>query len=859
MKKILTLLSLSFLGCSMLMATPLSPEEALGRLEGQGIMPLTRGTLSPKLKKTFTSLKGEADIYIFDKGNDEGFMIVSADDSAAPLLGYTDSGNYDTGEVAPGFEYWMGEYQRQIEFARVNGVKAYSPSTRISYPDWEPIAPMVKTTWYQDNPYNLLCPTMNGTRTYTGCVATAMAQVMNYHQYPAKGQGSITYQINYGSTYAPAYTTYSMDFSEVTFNWANMLDSYSSSDVVAARTTVAPLMKACGYSVQMDYGTSSSGAIGTLMPGAFVDYFNYDKGVNYAMRDLVNLTQWSAMIYDNLKNVGPLIYDGQTPVNGGHSFVCDGYQSNGYFHFNWGWGGISDGYYLLDALEPATQGIGGASGGFDYFQGIVLGIQPPKEGSTPAPESIFLMGTVQGTNSSILGFISFSVSGSSQAGLRYNGQSGMTFNVGCILEEVDNTSADPTYVVCSNNNTYQNSTPPLMPLTPEYIIDLRSIPPRFTYASLNLKDNTKYKMTLAYQKVGESDWNPVEAPVGSFNYFYITKNGSTYKIDNEPLMQFDCSELTLETTLYNGVATRIKYTLTNNNDIEFTRSATMVLVNPSNQIAYLGESQSITLQPGESISQEVVTSFVATTQAGTGNKFYLGLYDINTSTIYYKDSTLVTMEDSPGNLVYNVKGFTIPNETYEDGTYIISDPSNFTADATITVASGIFSLPVRIYVMKLISMSMGTMNFENITAFAPELPLIKAGETQTITTNINFPDAVPGEDYYLGLDINRGSKLATSALKFRVADPETGVGSIGLNGGEMIFLFERSSGLLNIAGGEDGVNNVEVYYLNGMKAPIKVTYINGNADIDLSGLGKGVVIVTAIDGAGHRKSEKIAL
>ena len=267
-----------------LSARTLSPEEALSRASdttGKHLAaPLTETTYA---KLAFTQISKNTDnptVYVFNKPSEKGYIIVSADDIAIPVLGFSDSGTFDAENIPDNLRWWLEEYSREITYASENNLteKAYSIDlggmNKISR---NPISPMLSTKWNQDAPYNNLCPDINGKKTYTGCVATAMAQVMNYCKWPEKGNGSHSYEWEYTTGNKK---TLSMDFSSTTFDWANMLDSYTNGNYNSSQATaVATLMKACGYSVNMGYGTSASGAVTLLVGQSLINYFNYDSKI----------------------------------------------------------------------------------------------------------------------------------------------------------------------------------------------------------------------------------------------------------------------------------------------------------------------------------------------------------------------------------------------------------------------------------------------------------------------------------------------------------------------------------------------------------------------------------------------------
>lgn len=369
-KPILFLILATLLGMSAF-ARSLSPSEALARAAGHPFSSVSRSSVSQQPVMTVGTDQAPA-LYVFDKGTDNGFLIVAADDVAAPVIAYSDSGSFDPENLPANLRGWLELCGRQIREASAAGVETYS---RASSPDRDPIAPLMTTKWDQGAPYYDFCPTVNGIRTYTGCVATAMAQVMKYYNWPEKASENALLKYNWIRDGAPT-SVLTADFSNFRFDWDNMLDNYRGVAYNDAQAeAVAKLMQACGYSVEMRYNISASGAFSESVGYALVNYFGYDAGLHNEPRDLYTSSQWEDMIYENLRTCGPVVYWGAGDA-GAHCFVCDGYQSGGYFHINWGWSGMSDGYFLLNILCPTDLGIGGGSGGFNSAQGALLGVKP---------------------------------------------------------------------------------------------------------------------------------------------------------------------------------------------------------------------------------------------------------------------------------------------------------------------------------------------------------------------------------------------------------------------------------------------------------------------------------------------------
>ena len=339
----------------------------------------------------------ENDYYVFNSSHG-GYIIVAADDCATPVLGYSDTGGFDYTAIPENMKWWLGEYARQIEYAKAHPgeFKAVAPKTLS-----KAVAPLLGATmWNQDAPFNNLCPTYtnsNGDAVHsaTGCMATALAQVMYYHKWPLTGTGSHSYSTKINNTGdAQTLTT---DFSLSTYAWDKMLPFYTGSETEEQNTAVAKLMYDAGVSMDMAYGESSGASDSYLIRGLITN-FSYDKGVSVMLRDYYTQTQWDNTIISELDASRPVIYTGASGT-GAHAFVCDGYSINGYFHINWGWGGMSNGYFLPNALTPDSQGIGGSKGGYNYGQQIIYNIK--KDAGGALPMTMFSGSTLVPVNNSI--------------------------------------------------------------------------------------------------------------------------------------------------------------------------------------------------------------------------------------------------------------------------------------------------------------------------------------------------------------------------------------------------------------------------------------------------------------------------
>ena len=352
------------------LARHLSPEEALARtLSGQETKKISGQSRYSLIHSE--EADGQAMVYVFNNGNN-GFIVLSADDRMPALLGYSDAGAFDEESASPTLKWWLSQYAEEAAYvntiSHLESVSYESTTTRSQSSDLQPIPYLINTRWGQEYPFNLDCPQIGNGKTVTGCVATAMAQIIKYHNYPATGNDRHSYDWN--------NTQLSFDYADSSFNYDLMADSYSEAQSSDSNDAVARLMLACGVGVNMNYGLQESGASDTYIAYTLRHYFNYDAGVKYLKRDFFTADQWEQLIYAELQQKRPVIYGGQAP-RGGHQFICDGYDGNGYFHINWGWNGYGDGHFLLSALNPEYQGVGGFEGGYNSDQTAVCGIQPP--------------------------------------------------------------------------------------------------------------------------------------------------------------------------------------------------------------------------------------------------------------------------------------------------------------------------------------------------------------------------------------------------------------------------------------------------------------------------------------------------
>lgn len=349
--------------------------------------------------------------YIFNVATD-GFVIVAGDDTVIPILGYSTEGNFDSNNIPQNVAKWLEGYKNEIRSIVEQNIQ---PSTDINE-NWKRlrngdkinttsqyksnttskimlgVAPIIQTKWDQSPFYNALCPidAQANEQTVTGCVATAMAQIMKYWNYPATGSGRSDYQHK-------KYGKLSAIYANRTYKWSEMPLS-----VTSPNSAVATLMYDCGVSVEMDYGISATGGSGAWViqnsPKPFANaeyalktYFGYDSSLKGVKKEGIYSSDasWTSLLKTEIDAGRPIIYAGfGFGGTNGHCFIADGYDSNNLLHFNWGWNGMADGYYIVGALNPkysngnpVTDGNGNSLK-FNSFNHAVIGIKPPTSVTT---------------------------------------------------------------------------------------------------------------------------------------------------------------------------------------------------------------------------------------------------------------------------------------------------------------------------------------------------------------------------------------------------------------------------------------------------------------------------------------------
>lgn len=833
MKRVLGILAVMVLSGMSAFATPLTPQQALSRLTSMGIRKVGSAGVNSKsfeLAAVERTESGDASLYIYNQVGKEGYLILAADDVAYPVVGYSDSGSFSEANQSPEFRYWLDEYSDQIEYAVANGLVASTSDA----PQRNVIAPMVTTKWNQGNPFNYDCPAINGTKCVTGCVATAMAQVMNYWKYPAKGTGSKSLSVG--------GTTHTMDLAAKSFDWDNMRNVYANGAYTdAERDAVAYLMKACGFSVNMGYGTSASGAVSINVGSALINNFGYNPNISSEQRQNYTNTQWEELVYGELEAGRPVYYSGHSN-SGGHAFVCDGYDGNGFYHFNWGWGGSADGYFRLQALDPDSRGIGGGAGGYNIGQAIIAGVQPDMTG-----ESTRLTLTMNGLLSAYAegSKVYFKNGTASNRGGWFNQTySTLTGSLCAVIRNQNNQTAASTIVSFNSVNGLKTN-------YGYYTITAAGEPASFcNFTFPESLGNGTYIVTLAFKEKSAEQPIPLKAVGGQTNSFKVVKSGSTLTIPTIEEKSIDVLSAELLSTLYYECPVKIRVKLQNPTDVELTQVLGPLLYTTEG-LAFRAEGPMVTLQPGETQTVEWATEFELESSATaptetTSYIMYIADYELGN---VYDYATNVTMQIVSGTPTLSSSGLKIENATAtvqnvpargNVPVYNLESPENMEMTFNLKNTGSFFGGSVGIAIFDATNGGSSLALWRSI-----EPGLIDKNQTQTIKVNGSFTSAQEGVPYmiYPCYLTTAWKLLSADRIFFKWSSANSGVENVSDIGLKMNFDEKRC--VLNLTS-EMGVESLTVTNMAGVTVANLANIPAGKESMSLIELPKGVYVVTAV-------------
>lgn len=348
-----------------------------------------KGNSAIKHKRAFNSAVSlkpvdiQSSLFAFNIGEKDGFIVISPDDRTEPVLAYSATGHINPENMPENMRAWFQEYANQLAYLEAHPATAAPPvSADGEITVKNPISPLLTAAWDQYAPYNLLCPiTDAGRHCVTGCVATAMSQIMYYHQWPDSTIATIPEYIT---------NTYAFQIDSIPaglhLDWANMTNMYQGDESEEQLQAISTLMLAAGASVKMDYGAKKSLSDFRKVPSALQTYFDYSAQMHYEFRGHYGIDTWEQLVYNELEAGRPVLYVGSSS-GGDHVFIIDGY-SEGLFNINWGWGNVNnEGMYRLSVLKPQNNGAGASTSldGYNFDQAAIFGIK--KRGKNDKPLS----------------------------------------------------------------------------------------------------------------------------------------------------------------------------------------------------------------------------------------------------------------------------------------------------------------------------------------------------------------------------------------------------------------------------------------------------------------------------------------
>ena len=521
--------------------------------------------------------------YVFNIDNGKGFVIVSGDDRTNPILGYSDEGAFDAKRMPANMKAWLDGYAEQLQVLSTmddkQAEKALSASRRAAVATRNSIAPLTTTKWDQATPYWNECPQfMNSDDPadgyelpYTGCVATSMSQIMYFYKQPAETLAEIpSYQFTVAGNQMGVYSTVTMDALPVTsFDWDHMRETYTGAEDEVYTSAVAHLMLYAGCSVKMQYGLSSSGAYTDDIPKGF-KYFGY--GSKLAFRNDYTQEAWDNLVYSELAEGRPMIYNGTAGSGGGHSFVCDGYEYGNYFHINWGWGGMGNGYFQLSILNPSASGIGGSSSaeGYNMKQNIVYNIipgtaTPDQSGDDENPE--LTVTYISGPSSWERDKKSdpFKIHKNKIVKVSYSDHSGCGKKFKEALALYDPSAG--TYTVLTNSATsyYSTVTTSALGQTTKFGDNIASNDQNVIKFGAGLTGT--YRLVPMYQLEGTNEWKPMKESDRYYLEVEMTNNAATATA--HPVVNLSATDFDFTGDLKVGAKVQVNVTIMNNSTDRF--------------------------------------------------------------------------------------------------------------------------------------------------------------------------------------------------------------------------------------------------------------------------------------------------
>ncbi|MDE6416075.1 MAG: C10 family peptidase [Duncaniella sp.] len=714
-------------------AATISPEQALQRLDLSGMRKSVGIGSTPRYARTLHNL------YIFD--TEKGFLILPDDDRAPALLGYADSDSFST-VGNPAFNAWLEFYNEELDY-----IKSLPEDNRVpaARPYREEISPLITTEWNQEWPYNIDCPKVDGHETVTGCVATAMAQGMKYYNYPERGKGEHSYWWSKGKE------TLTFNYDNHPFKWDLMADKYDRETPYDQRQAVAELMYACGVSVNMYYEPGGSGAATITMGVQLIDIFGYSSSMYLPGRVYYGLDEWEEMIYADLAKGQPVLYSGAGTA-GGHQFICDGYRGDGYFHFNWGWGGLSNGYFLLTALNPDDLGVGGGAGGFNSSQSALLNFRPTKAGD----EKVYIV-----TNSNA--FKSYVSEVKEGEPFKCTGS---YFNYS-LYSLPDGTRLGMKFTQKDGGEVVYAEGPEMDGFGPEY--GREDLEVKFPH----LPDGI-YIITPALHADGK--WVEVRTPVGLPGQITATVKSGVATLTGQSAAEVEVVDISYPETIYDDHSFPLQFNIKNTGALEFYSDVTPYLTDNEGKDIAKSVFRPVDVLPGETLE---VNDYIAAFKATDGEKIIDGEY-------------MLVFKDRTGRVISKAVELTIspaPDKemiTYTDFHMVtrdpVTDPSEVVFAVTVNCVEGYY------YGAPHIDIFHG-WGGDDIYSKGADSVYLTSGESKEIEFHADLSRLADGE--YMCTAYDAGKNI-TGVIRFKIERPASDIVEITVTDTDDTVIYNLS-------------------------------------------------------------------
>lgn len=800
-----------------------------------------KGVSPVKLKHAYTCKKSaeidSEDIYyyVFNKADDGGYIIVSGDERVLPVLGYSDRGQFNIDSLPPQLSDWLKYYQDEMDnisaTTATNSVNAENDLQKIKFRSTATsVSPLLgEMSWSQSAPFNNNCPYISsiGSKASAGCVATAMAQVMKYYQWPVRANGSNSYQTR---TYG---LTISEDFSKKSYDWANMQNTYSSTASAEQNNAVATLVYHCGAAVNMDY-SSLSGASTFDVTKALIKYFDYDPNMQHLFRDYYTRAEWIDILKNEINQGRPVLYSGDSN-SAGHFFVCDGYDENNYFHFNWGWSGNYNGYFPVSILNPSDPQLGSNAVGYNMAQEVIIGIQKP--GSVAASSySIYTAAGLSVSASNVARSGSVSVKAKSV----YNyGANAFTGNIGIGLY-------NDYGLVTVLNTMLVSAVDPLYGWS-EFSFSAVNIPPSVT--------NGKYKIYPVYQANDENQWHIIRGKTGTATNYIEASVKSDLISFSAPLNEMpdlNVNEISITGNIYESKKGRVTVSVTNRGK-EYNSFLGIYLISTTD----ITNHQLVSNVPVNIANNETVTiNFSDVVNVKSGAYYLKVIYDpANNMDVFRQTNGFsdLSVSDAPVNVQ--------PAPTSPANLTLTSNIS-FVEPLSLTNNNAKLSVSLKneggYYEGKLMAVLFRSSG-GSVGNFGNQTQIVDANETANVLLEETLdltPDSYKVLLYYYE---NKTWKLLTpnsySTLTFTLAKPvSTDVNS--LNGADVMSVYPNPAINQLTITTSSPVDYVSIYSVDGaLLRSLNTNHTSDACNVDVSALSKGNYVVQVKTAEGFKQAK----